>query len=111
MSTASAMVLYPQPTDAATFDRLYEQEHVQLAQRIPGLIKLSSKRVLGAAAGQAPYYVIAELHFPSLEALQAATVSPEGQQALGHAAAISTGGPPVVLACAEPREFAAEEQG
>ena len=35
--------------------------------------------------------------FPSLEALQACANSQSGQEALAHAASISTGGAPVIL--------------
>jgi hypothetical protein len=40
---------------------------------------------------------VAELYFDSLASLQAAVESAGGQEAVAHAAEISTGGPPVVL--------------
>ena len=51
--------------------------------------------------GSAPFYRIAELYYPSLEALQADNSTPEAQALNAEALSISTGGIPVVLICDE----------
>src|SRR3954470_11292081 len=91
------IVLYPPPTDAATFERRYGLEHVPMVFEIPGLKKFVAARVLGTPAGAAPYQRVAELYFESQDALQAAVASAGGQAAVGHAVEISTGGPPLVM--------------
>jgi uncharacterized protein (TIGR02118 family) len=92
------IVLYPPPSDVATFERRYAAEHAPMVlQKIPGLKKFLAARVLGTPAGAAPYQRVAELYFDSMESLQAAMVSPGGQSTVAHAMEISTGGAPVVL--------------
>lgn len=102
MAGAKLMVLYPQPTDVAEFDRAYRDEHVPLAvEKIKGFTKAVMTRVVGAPDGKPAYHLMVELHFPSMEALQATAATPGAQEALGHAAKISTGGPPVVMVAEE----------
>jgi hypothetical protein len=48
-----------------------------------------------------PFCRIAELHFPSLEALQADFSTVEAQELSAHAASISTGGVAISLVCEE----------
>jgi|SoiMetStandDraft_5_1073268.scaffolds.fasta_scaffold239933_2 uncharacterized protein (TIGR02118 family) len=93
------IVLYPPPSDVATFERRYRAEHAPMViDRIPGLQKFVAAHVLGTPAGAAPpYQRVAELYFESTESLQAAMSSEGGQAAVAHAMEISTGGPPVVL--------------
>lgn len=92
------IVLYPMPADSATFESRYRTEHVPMVQgKIPGLRRFVSAQVLGAPAGTPAFQRVAELYFDSMEALQAAIASPEGQAAVKHAGEISTGGAPVVL--------------
>ena len=92
------VVLYPPPTDVATFERRYRAEHAPMVlEKIPSLKKFVAAQVLGAPAGAAPYQRVAELYFDSMEALQGAMGSEGGQVAVAHAIEISTGGPPVVL--------------
>ncbi len=92
------IVLYPPPTDVATFERRYNAEHAPMVvKNVPGLKKFLAAQVLGTPAGAAPYQRVAELYFDSVESLKAAMASPAGQAAVAHAIEISTGGPPVVL--------------
>ena len=92
------IVLYPPPTDLATFERRYHAEHAPMVvQKIPGLKKFVAAKVLGAPAGAPAYQRVAELYFDSMESLQAAMGSAGGQEAVAHAIEISTGGAPVVL--------------
>ncbi len=97
MSGATAIVCYPPPTDVAAFDKVYAADHVPLAQRIPGVTRITSTTVVGAMGGASPYHRIVHLHFPSAEAMQAGFASPAGQAAAAHAMQISTGGAPTFL--------------
>jgi uncharacterized protein (TIGR02118 family) len=69
---------YGQPGDQAAY---YQSTHRPLAQRVPGLLSFTARRCASLDASAPPYYLIAELAFPSAEALAAALASPEGQAA------------------------------
>jgi uncharacterized protein (TIGR02118 family) len=104
MPGAKVIVLYPAPRDQGTFDRAYTQDHVPMVtpQNFKGIQRFVASRVVGTADGSAPpFYRLAELHFPSMDALQAAVASPSAQKVVGHAISISTGGAPVVLVAEE----------
>jgi uncharacterized protein (TIGR02118 family) len=104
MSSAKVIVLYPTPRDVNAFERVYTQEHVPMvtAQNFKGIQKFVASRVVGTADGTAPpFYRLAELHFPSLEALQAAAGSASAQEVVAHAISISSGGKPVFLVAEE----------
>ena len=104
MPGAKVIVLYPSPRDQGTFEREYTQDHVPMvtAQNFRGIQKFVASRVVGTADGSAsPFYRLAELHFPSMEALQAAAASPSAQKVVAHAISISSGGTPIVLVAEE----------
>ena len=103
MSGVKIIAIYPYPTDAEEFENVYMNEHVPLAaDKVKGMSKFVGTKVLAAADGsKPPFYRIAELHFPSMEALQAAASSPGGQETVAHAFKISSGGPPIILVAEE----------
>lgn len=68
----------------------------------PGLTKFVATKIAGTPDGSTPPYArVAELHFPSMAALQAAAASPSAQKAVAHAVSISSGGAPVFLVAEE----------
>jgi uncharacterized protein (TIGR02118 family) len=96
------VVLYPYPKDQEAFEKAYADEHIPMvARNLTRVTKAVYTRVLMSPQGDAPFCRIAELHFPSLEALQADFSTPEGQALSAHAASISTGGLAVSLVCDE----------
>ncbi len=96
--TAHLLVMYPAPKDPKVFERAYREEHLPYAApRFKGATGVVSKRVVSATGERAPYHAISDVTFPSVEALQASASSQGAQEALAHAASISTGGAPVVL--------------
>jgi uncharacterized protein (TIGR02118 family) len=103
------VVLYPYPQDQAAFEKAYTSEHIPLVAKIAKKLGRCTKavyaKVLMSPSGASPYYRIAELHYPSLEALQADFSTPEAQELGAHAASISTGGPAISLVCEEETEF------
>ena len=104
MAGAKIIVIYPSPRDVSTFERAYTQDHAPMVtpQNFSGIKKFVASKVVGTADGsEAPFYRVAELHFPSMEALQAAAASPSAQKAVAHAVSISTGGKPIVLVAEE----------
>jgi uncharacterized protein (TIGR02118 family) len=96
------VVLYPYPKDQEVFERAYTSEHIPLvARNLTRCTKAVYMRVLMSPAGASPFCRIAELHYPSLESLQADFSTPEAQELGAHAASISTGGMAVSLVCEE----------
>ena len=104
MAGAKIVVIYPTPKDAKTFEQEYTQDHAPMVtpQNFSGIKKFVASRVVGTPDGSpAPFYRVAELHFLSMEALQAAASSPSAQKAVAHAVSISTGGKPIILVAEE----------
>ena len=104
MAGAKLIVIYPSPRDVGTFERAYTQEHGPMVtpQNFRGLTRFVASKVVGTPDGSpAPFYRVAELHFPSMEALQGAAGSPSAQKVVAHAVSISTGGKPIVLVAEE----------
>jgi len=101
---AKIVVLYPTPRDMTTFERAYTQDHVPMVnpENFKGISTFVASKVVGTPDGSpAPFHRIAELHFPSMEALQAAAGSTGAQRAVAHAVSISSGGAPVILVAQE----------
>ena len=94
---AHLIILYPQPTEAAAFERAYRDEHVPYAgPRLTGATAVSSRKIVGP--GETPaFHFLSDVTFPDIETLQRCAQSTGGQEALAHAASISSGGAPTVL--------------
>jgi uncharacterized protein (TIGR02118 family) len=100
--TAHLLVLYPKPTDVEKFDRAYREEHLPLAgPKLQGATGVVTMRVVGPAFAPPPYHLISDVSFPTVEALKACAASKGGKEALDHAASISSGEPPIVIAVVE----------
>ena len=74
------LVLYPQPTDPAAFDRHYMEVHVPLAKRLPGLRSYTLCRRPSPIRGPEPYYQVAELDWDDMDSLQRDFASPLGEE-------------------------------
>jgi uncharacterized protein (TIGR02118 family) len=104
MGDAKLVVLYPYPQDVDVFERAYTEEHAPMVNEnnMKGITKFVATKVVGTADGSAPpFYRIAELHFPSLAALQECAASENAQKVVAHAVSISSGGKPLVLVAEE----------
>ena len=102
--SAHLLILYPTPKDAKAFDRAYRDEHLPYAG--PRLMKegatnVTTKRVLGSPGGTPAYHWISFIDFPAPETAKACAKSQGGQEALQHAASISSGGQPQYLLIGE----------
>lgn len=94
------VVLYPTPRDGAEFERVYAHDHAPMVttQNFAGITRFVGSKVVGTPDGSpAPFSRIAELHFPTMQALQAAAGTDAAQKVVAHAVSISTGGMPVFL--------------
>jgi uncharacterized protein (TIGR02118 family) len=74
---------YATPEDPAAFDKRYDEEHVSLVHRLPGLTRFTLSRPR-SLRGEAPY-LVAELWFDDADALKAAMRSPEMGETAAHA--------------------------
>ena len=91
-------VLYGQPQDSTAFDHHYQETHAALAQKIPELKGfVINKPASLNPQEQSPYYLIADLYFESMAALQSALQSPEGQATAGDLQNFATGGATLVV--------------
>ena len=100
--SAHLLILYPVPKDAKKFDRAYREEHLPYAgPKLVGATGVTTKRVVGPAFAPPPFHLMSDVTFPSLDALKTCATSEGGKQALAHAASISSGGAPMVIALAD----------
>jgi len=96
------VVLYTQPGDVAGFDEHYLGVHGPLVDKIPGLERWESARVVAAPdGGEQTYYRVAELYFSDPAALEAGLASEEGQATAGDFQAIAPPGSRMFVAAVE----------
>jgi uncharacterized protein (TIGR02118 family) len=99
---AHLLILYPIPHDGAEFDRAYREEHLPYAgPRLEGATGVVTRRVVGPAFAPPPYHLISDVSFPTIDALKACAGSAGGKEALAHAASISSGGAPMIVAAVD----------
>jgi uncharacterized protein (TIGR02118 family) len=102
MANVKFVVIYPQPKDLEAFEQVYQNEHVPMAvEKMAGKTKIVATKVVGSPQVPVPIYRVAEVYFPSMEALQACAASKGGKETIAHAVAISTGGAPIMLVAEE----------
>jgi uncharacterized protein (TIGR02118 family) len=100
--SAHLLILYPNPKDPAVFDRAYRDEHLPYAgPRLKGATGVATKRVVGPSFAPPRYHLMSDVSFPSIDALRECAASAGGQEALKHAASISSGGAPLLLVVTE----------
>ena len=76
-------VLYNHPEDTSTFDRHYDEVHVPLAEKMPGLRRFTLSRPGPDERGEQPaYHLVAVLEFDDEAALGSSIDSPEGKAAV-----------------------------
>ena len=103
MAQVKFMVMYPRPTDIQAFEKLYQEEHVPMAvEKLTGKTRfVATKIVASPQGGPPPFYRIAEIYFPSYEALERCAQSEGGKEVLAHAVKISSGGAPIFMVAEE----------
>jgi uncharacterized protein (TIGR02118 family) len=102
--------MYPRPQDIGAFEKVYNQQHVPMAvEKLAGKTKIVASKIVGSPQGTPAFHRIAEIHFPSMEALQACATSDGGKQTIANAVAISSSGAPIFLV-AEEEKFVFQEE-
>jgi uncharacterized protein (TIGR02118 family) len=75
------IALYKKPADVAEFEKRYFEEHLPLANKMPGLKKVEISRIVGSPRGESEYYLMAQLYFDNKESMMTALNSPESKEA------------------------------
>ena len=102
MANVKLVVIYPRPKDVDAFEKIYQTEHVPMAvAKLGGKSKIVATKILDSPQGLAPFHRIAEVYFPSMQALEACAASEGGKETLANAVEISTGGTPIFLVAEE----------
>jgi len=73
------VALYKKPGEVEDFDKHYDEVHIPLLRKYPGLHKLEITRITGAPIGETKFHVMAEIYFDTRQALDVALVSQEGK--------------------------------
>jgi uncharacterized protein (TIGR02118 family) len=95
-------VMYPPPKDVEAFEDVYNNEHVPMAvDKMVGKTKIVATKVIGSPMGPPAFHRIAEVYFPSMQALEACAASEGGKLTIAHALSISSGGTPTILIAEE----------
>ena len=90
---AKLVARYKTPSDPAAFDAYYQETHIPIAKKIPGLRNYAiSRGPVATPAGPSGVHLVAMLPFDSVAAIQAAFGSPEGQAAVADVQKFATGG-------------------
>ena len=71
------LALYKAPADPEAFMRYYEDVHVGLVDKIPGLLKLEITRISRTLIGEPGNFLLAEMSFADPASFKAAMGSPE----------------------------------
>lgn len=99
-------VIYGQPEDPAAFEEYYWNTHRQLAEKIQGVGRMElTKFEAGPEEEKPAYYRMAELYFPSAEAMEKVFNSAEGKAAIDDIPNFATGGVTMIMGTAEEFKF------
>jgi uncharacterized protein (TIGR02118 family) len=72
------LVLYPHPQDERKFRPYYEEVHLPLVEKLPGIKAYRHSFSIAGAAGDSPFYCIFEAEFADAATFGAAMQSAEG---------------------------------
>jgi uncharacterized protein (TIGR02118 family) len=94
---AKLIALYRHPPDTAAFESYYFSTHAALVRKLPGLKRFEVSRRPVASPQGTPYHFAAIMEFDSIEALDAAMRSPEGQAAAADVGRFAPAGTEVLV--------------
>jgi uncharacterized protein (TIGR02118 family) len=75
------IIFFRKPADVDAFEEHFANRHVPLINAMPNQRRAAVTRALGAPRGEPPYYLIHEVYFEDMPALNFALNSPEGRAA------------------------------
>lgn len=86
------LVLYPPPTDPDHFRRHYQDAHLPLVAKLPGLRGYRFSFDVVGPEGESPFFCVFEADFDDAAAYSAAMASPAGQAVRADVPNYATGG-------------------
>jgi uncharacterized protein (TIGR02118 family) len=75
------IVLFKTTNDPTQLETQWSGRFVPLAERMPGIRRVTVTRIIGGASEVPEFHMIHEFYFDNLDALQKAMASDEGQKA------------------------------
>jgi uncharacterized protein (TIGR02118 family) len=98
---AKVVVLYGHPKDPAAFDKYYAETHAPMVRAVKTLKRFEVAKAQPAPNGNPPaFYLVADILFESLEALNATRATDEWQQSQQTFRSLRLG----ALRCVEPKK-------
>jgi uncharacterized protein (TIGR02118 family) len=73
------VTMYRKVDDEFALESFFSETHLQLAEKLPGLLKSEVARVTGKPGGQSRFHLIYELYFETPEDFYAALASESGR--------------------------------
>jgi uncharacterized protein (TIGR02118 family) len=73
------IALYRNPVNIEEFEKHYNEVHMPLVAKIPGLLKTEQAKLKGFPGQEVKYFMATEMYFESLDSLNAGMASPEGK--------------------------------
>ncbi len=98
--TVRIVSLHRKPADEARYLEYYNDSHMPIVQRVPGVLKIRVGMVNGLrTGGEAPYWLVSEVHFADQEALDAAHASDEMKEAIDDLPNFTVEGQVTIMFC------------
>lgn len=73
------IALFKRPENVEAFMEHYENVHLPMIRKMPGLLKLEVNSMIDLRGGVADPFLMAEMYFENRDALMASMKSPEGK--------------------------------
>lgn len=73
------VALYKTPDDREHFDKHYNEVHMPLVAKIPGLMKSEVSKLKSLPGTSSDYYMLTEMYYEDMDSFNAAMASPEGK--------------------------------
>ena len=73
------IAMYKTPSDIEAFDKHYNEIHMPLVAKIPGLIKSEVSKLKALPGTESNFYMMTEMYYENMDAFNAAMGSAEGK--------------------------------
>jgi uncharacterized protein (TIGR02118 family) len=90
-SMHKVMALYKAPPNPEHFRKHYEQVHIPLLRKMPGVVRLNYSFDVKDPAGGSPYFCVFEGYFASAKDMVESLTTPEGQAVVADLANYAAG--------------------
>jgi uncharacterized protein (TIGR02118 family) len=75
------IAMYKTPSDTEEFEKHYNEIHMPLIEKMPGLLRTEVSKISGMPGQESKYYLMAEMYFENMDKLNESMASPEGKAA------------------------------